>query len=277
MRSEAGKLAPMTSIAILGVTGRMGRALLHALAEQHDIRLTGALASPVSASLGQDVGELVGGQKTGIVVTSSVDEALANAEVAIDFTVHGAVRDHVAACVRNKRALVIGTTGLSEEALDLLRLAAADIPVLMSPNMSVGVNLLCRLAKIAAQTLGEEFDAEIVEMHHRHKLDAPSGTALRIGESVAQGRGIALADAGAFDRRGARQRGQIGFASLRGGDVVGEHTLVLAGNGESISLSHRATDRLTFARGALRAAQWLTGQPPGMYAMDDVIIDKSNT
>jgi 4-hydroxy-tetrahydrodipicolinate reductase len=266
----------MSTVAILGVTGRMGRALLHALGEQRELRLAGALASPASASLGQDVGELAGGRRLGVTVTSSVGEALAGAEVAIDFTVHAAVGDHVAACVKNKRALVIGTTGLPEAALAQLRAAAQGIPVLMSPNMSVGVNLLCRLAQIAARTLGEEFDAEIVEMHHRHKLDAPSGTALRIGESVAAARGTTLAQAAVSDRQGARRRGQIGFASLRGGDVVGEHTLLLAGNGESLALTHRATDRLTFARGALRAAQWLLRQPPGLYGMDDVIGFKSN-
>lgn len=258
----------------------MGRALVHAMAESRELRLTGALASPASASLGRDVGELANGRAMGVGVTSSVDEALAQAEVAIDFTVHAAVGEHVAACVRHKRALVIGTTGLPEAAHQQLRTAAATIPVLMSPNMSIGVNLLCRLAELAAQTLGEEFDAEIVEMHHRHKLDAPSGTALRIGESVAKARGTTLKDAAVYERHSqhaARRRGQIGFASLRGGDNVGEHTLVLAGNGESLSLTHRATDRLTFARGALRAAQWLPRQPPGLYAMEDVIGFKSKT
>ncbi len=272
----------MTNVAILGVTGRMGRALLQALAENQNrnLKLSGALASSGSASLGKDVGELVNGGHLGVTVTADPNEALKNAEVAIDFTVHAAVSDHVAACVRRKRALVIGTTGLSEASLQQLRAAAASIPVLMSPNMSIGVNLLCRLVEIAARTLGDEFDAEVLEMHHRHKLDAPSGTALRIGESVARGRGVSLPDAAVFDRHGhtgARQRGQIGFATLRGGDVVGEHTLVLAGNGESLALTHRASDRLTFARGALRAAQWLLSQPPGLYAMEDVIGFKSAT
>lgn len=268
----------MINISILGVTGRMGRALLQALGETRDVRLGGALASSASGSLGRDVGELHNGGRMGINVTANLDEALADAEVAIDFTTHSTVAEHVAACIRHKRALVIGTTGLSEASIQQLRTAASQIPVLMSPNMSIGVNLLCKLAEIAARTLGDDFDAEIVEMHHRHKLDSPSGTALRIGESVAKARGVSLKDAAVYDRhseKAARRRGQIGFATLRGGDIVGEHTLMLAGNGESLALTHRATDRLTFARGALRAAQWLIKQPPGLYNMDDVIALKT--
>lgn len=245
-----------TPVALLGATGRMGRAVLQVLPEFPGLVLTGALCGPSGAGLGRDSGEAADGGPLGIAVSGDTGTVLAGAEVAVDFTLPGAVAAHAAACATAGVAFVCGVTGLEERAHTALEAAARDVPVLWSPNMSAGVAVLARLAAVAAAALGESFDGGVFEIHHRAKRDAPSGTALAL--------------AAALDGVAGR-RAPTGCASLRGGDVVGEHTVVLAGPGERLELVHRATDRAIFARGALRAAAWLAGRKPGMYAFADVL------
>ena len=235
-------------IAIAGAGGRMGQALLTALAGHARLRLGAAL----------HVREDLAG--------------LANCAAMIDFTVPDAVQAHAGAAAQYRIPWVIGTTGLDAHHLATIAQCARIIPVVQSANMSVGVNLLAGLVEQAAARLGPDYDIEIVEMHHRRKKDAPSGTALMLGESAARGRGVALADMRAdIDRNGQRPSGEIGFAVLRGGDVAGDHTVCFAGEGERLELTHRASSRAVFAEGALRAAEWAIGKPPALYTMRDVI------
>lgn len=264
----------MINLAVLGVTGRMGRAVLRALTEVPDLKLTGALASPRSAQVGRDVAELSGEPSSDVRVSTDRNQALDGAQVAIDFTLAGAVADNVRACEQHRCALVVGTTGLSEAVLAQLSASAERLPILVAPNMSIGIGLLDRLVALAAHTLGDDFDVEIIDTHHRDKADAPSGTALQLGETVARARGLELAKAAVVSRHGhtgSREREKIGFAVVRAGDHVGEHTVLFSGSGESLSLTHRATDRAIFARGALRAARWLAVQPAGLYGMQDIL------
>jgi 4-hydroxy-tetrahydrodipicolinate reductase len=258
----------VTNLAILGITGRMGQTLLRALPEAENLKLTGALASPRNPAIGRDVGELIGAPACGVRASADRDQALAGAQVAIDFTLAPAVEDNVRACERRRCALVIGATGLSQAALKQIQASAERVPILVSPNMSIGVSLLERLAAQAARVLGEDFDVEIIDTHHRDKADAPSGTALRLGETIANARGLHFAEAQILSRP--RERRKIGFAVVRAGDHAGEHTVMFSGRGETLSLTHRATDRLIFARGALRAARWLVEQRPGVYSMQDI-------
>ena len=271
----------MPGITIFGITGRMGQTLIRALREAADAaapqtgpmpRLVGAVASTDSRRLGQDAA--AEGAATGVTVTADPGAALAGAAVAIDFSLPHGVAANARACVRAKVPLLVGTTGLDPATRAALESAAAVIPVLIAPNTSVGVNVTARLVKLAAQALGAGYDVEIAEAHHRMKRDAPSGTALALGEVVARARGQALQDVAVFDRHGSlepRAPGAIGFAVLRAGDIVGEHTVTFAIAGERVEITHRATDRITFARGALRAAAWLAGRPRGLYSMDDVL------
>jgi 4-hydroxy-tetrahydrodipicolinate reductase len=261
-------------IALLGISGRMGHALLQSLDGRNDLSLSGALASANSAWLGKDAGLVVGAQNLGVMITADVNQAIANAKVAVDFTLPAVTPVNATACVANGTAMVIGTTGHTAEQRQAIEQAARHIAIVLAPNMSVGVNLLLKLAELAAKALNEDYDIEIYEAHHRNKKDAPSGTALRIGEVVAQARGVSLKQQGDFTRHGdtgPRQRGHIGFSVARGGDIVGDHTLLFAGPGERIELSHRAHDRSGFARGALVAARWLQGRKPGLYSMQDVL------
>lgn len=263
-----------TPIALLGISGRMGRALVQALEGFDDLSLSGALASGNSPWLGKDAGLVVGSRNLGVRITAEVAEAIAQARVAVDFTLPHVTPINAAACAANHTAMVIGTTGHTPEQRRAIEQAAASIPVVLAPNMSVGVNLLLKLAELAAKALNEDYDVEIYEAHHRNKKDAPSGTALRMGEVVAAARGVTLKEQGDFTRHGdtgVRQRGHIGFAVARGGDIVGDHTLLFAGPGERIELSHRAHDRSGFARGALVAARWLRDRQPGLYSMQDVL------
>ncbi len=274
MSATSASLAPVR-IALLGATGRMGRSLIHAIHDSTDFELVGALASPESPALGRDVGEIASlGRNFGTPLSADRLVALASAEVALDFTVASAVGANIAACAARGCALLVGTTGLDGATLDALEAAAGRIAVLKAANTSLGVNLLARLVEQAAAALPADYDIEIVEAHHRYKLDAPSGTALALGEAAASGRGSELREIGVTERAGrnaARREGSIGFASLRGGDIVGDHTVVFAGPGERLELTHRAHDRMTFAYGALRAAEWLRGRGPGRYAMADVL------
>ncbi len=262
-------------IAVLGATGRMGRSLIHAIHDSTEFELVGALASPDSPALGTDAGEAAGlNRRFGTLVTAEHAVALARAEVALDFTVAAAVSGNVAACVAGGCRLLVGTTGLDRATQSVLEDASARIGVLVAPNTSLGINLLVQLVERAAAALPPEYDIEVLEAHHRYKVDAPSGTALRLGEAAAAGRGEELAALAAPARAGAtgpRREGSIGFAVVRGGDIVGEHTVLFAGPGERLELTHRAHDRLTFAYGALRAAEWLRGRAAGRYTMGDVL------
>jgi 4-hydroxy-tetrahydrodipicolinate reductase len=264
---------------VLGVTGRMGQCLLRGIAESaggpEPLELVGALAAPGVAELGRDAGEAAGlGRHFGVQVTADRSVALAGAEIAIDFTNVAATLDNVAACVARGCALMLGTTGLETVHHAALDAAAGRIPLVQAANTSLGVNLLATLVERAAAALPADYDIEIVEAHHRHKVDAPSGTALKLGEAAAAGRGTTLAAVRSAPRdglTGPRTAGAIGFAVVRGGDIVGDHTVLFAGPGERIELGHRAHDRMTFAHGALRAARWLAGRAPGRYTMADVL------
>ena len=262
-------------IAILGATGRMGRSLAHAIHDSTEFELVGALASRESPALGSDVGEVAGlARRFGTQVTASAAEALARAEVALDFTVAGAVRGNLEAVLARRCPIIVGTTGLDAPTQAALEEAAGTIAVLVAQNTSLGINLLAQLVEQAAAALPPEYDIEVLEAHHRYKVDAPSGTALRLGEAAAVGRGAELKSVATPARSGAtgpRREGSIGFAVVRGGDIVGEHTVMYAGPGERLELTHRAHDRMTFAYGALRAAEWLRGRAPGRYTMGDVL------
>ncbi|MBL8272073.1 4-hydroxy-tetrahydrodipicolinate reductase [Steroidobacter sp.] len=260
-------------IAVFGVSGRMGRALLTAIDEAGAV-LGGATASANSRWLGKDASEAGGGAQRNVTVEADPAAALRNVQVAIDFTLPEATAANLAACVAAKRPLVIGTTGHTEAVRAQITAAAQSIPIVMAPNMSLGVNLLLKLVELAAAKLDADYDIEVFEAHHRNKKDAPSGTALALGVAAADGREVKLADVAEHSRHGntgARKRGAIGFSVFRGGDVVGDHTVTFAGIGERIELSHRASDRLAFARGAVKAAQWLADQRAGLYSMQDVL------
>lgn len=264
----------MLNITMCGASGRMGRNIIPLITADPGLRLAGALAAPGDAALGADAGVNAGGQPLNVRITDDTDAALVGADVAIDFTLPAASVAVARACRGRGCGVVVGTTGHSAEQLADIRAAAGDIPVVMAPNMSLGVNLLFRLAEIAARALGPEYDAEIFEAHHRHKVDAPSGTALGLGRAVAQGRGVNLDDVAVWARHGAtgpRQAGAIGFSVARGGEVVGDHRLFFAGPGEQLEIAHHAQDRSGFARGAVAAARWVAGRPPGLYSMFDVL------
>ena len=263
----------MISIAVIGVTGRMGRAIVRAASESSDVKVVAGFASAGSKGVGKDVGELAGIAARGVHVTSNL-AALARCDVAIDFSNAGATAENVAACRAARKPIVIGTTGFAADVEKLIDEAAREIAVLVAPNTSVGVTLLIELVRAAAKALpGAGFDIEINEAHHRNKRDAPSGTALALGRAAADGRGVDLGKVGVGARTGdsPRKEGEIGFSVIRGGDIVGEHTVLFAGAGEVLSLGHRATDRSIFAQGAVRAAAWLAGQPAGRYGMRDVV------
>jgi len=275
----------MTRAAIIGVSGRMGLALVRAAAESKDISITAAVASPDSSALGADAGELAAVGRLGVTVTSDLAAALAQADVAIDFSNASATQSNLAACLQARKPLLIGTTGFTPGAE--FEAAAREIPLLVAPNTSLGVTVLIELVRQAAAALPSSFDIEIIEAHHRMKKDAPSGTAIALGQAAAEGRGQTLhgiggalqVSQGDAVRQGnaPRQGSEIGFAVVRGGDIVGAHDVLFAGLGESLTLSHRATDRAIFARGALRAAVWLQSRAPGRYFMRDLFTSKSGS
>jgi 4-hydroxy-tetrahydrodipicolinate reductase len=263
----------MTQIAVLGAAGRMGRAILRCAAQHQGLRIVAAIEQPSRPEVGQDAGTVAGIAPLGVTVASDI-AAVEKADVLIDFTFHSEVPANAALAARLGKGLVVGTTGLSEAEIAAIRQAAATVPVVFSPNMSLGVNLLFALVRKAAQTLGPAYDIEVVEMHHRLKKDAPSGTALALAQKAAEGRGLSLPAVACNGRAGItgeRPRDQIGIHALRGGDVVGDHTVVFAAEGERVELSHKAGSRDSFAHGALRAAAWLQGKPPKLYDMQDVL------
>jgi len=267
-------MAKPLNIGVVGASGRMGRMVVSIIAATDGCVLAGATEAPGSAQIGADAGALAGVGECGVRITDDAAAMFAGVGVVIDFTVPAATAGHAALAAQAGCALVAGTTGLEASHRGALETAAAAVPVVWAPNMSAGVNLLFAITEQVARALGEDFDIEIVEMHHHHKVDAPSGTALGLGQAAAAGRGVDFDAVKVLSREGitgARKRGSIGFATLRGGDVVGEHTVVFAGAGERVELSHRATDRAIFARGAVRAALWTGGKPAGLYTMRDVL------
>ena len=266
------------ALVVFGITGRMGQSLVRAVRESSQFRLSAAVASGASSRLGLDAA--AEGEPTGVAITADCGLALRQAAVAVDFSLADAVAMHARACAEAGVPLLVGATGLEGAARTELASAAQAIPVLIAPNTSLGVAVLHRLVAAAALELGPSYDVEISEAHHRLKRDAPSGTALSLGEAVARARGQRLNEAAAYSGDGrstARSPGSIGFSVVRAGDIVGEHTVTLAAAGERLEITHRATDRLIFARGALKAAAWLVGQPAGLYGMQDMFgIEKKH-
>ena len=251
----------------------MGRTLVEAVLHDPDLQLAVALERPGHPSLGRDAGEFAGAA-SGVAVRSDFVDAIPAADVLIDFTRPQGTLAHLDACVRHGKAVVIGTTGFSEEQKGRIAQAASRVPIVMAPNMAIGVNATFKLAEIAAGILGDAYDVEIVEAHHRHKVDAPSGTALRLGEVVARALGRDLARCSVYGRHGdtgERDPKAIGFHAIRGGDIVGEHTVVFAGTGERVEVTVRSQSRATYALGALRAAKYLRGRGAGLYDMFDVL------
>ncbi|HXY97815.1 MAG TPA: 4-hydroxy-tetrahydrodipicolinate reductase [Steroidobacteraceae bacterium] len=272
MTSDPRK-APLARVAVIGVTGRMGQALLRAAAGFPQLLITGAVASSASLALGRDAGEVAGLARTNLTVTSDLPRALADADVALDFSHAGATGANLAACRAAKKPLLIGTTGLDAALEPAITAAAGEVALMLAPNTSIAVALLTELVRQSAATLPASFDIDVLELHHRGKRDAPSGTALALGRAAASARGLSSAitpSAPAAAAQG-RPEGQIGVTSVRAGDIIGEHTVLFSGPGEQLSLTHRASDRELFARGALTAALWLMSQPPGRYGMRDFI------
>lgn len=262
------------SIAILGASGRMGRALIEATLRSPGLKLGAALERAGSSTIGVDAGALVGAPACGVAVSDQLAAVMPVAQVLVDFTAPVATLAALDACVAAGRAIVIGTTGFTPEQKLVIDAAARRIPICMAANYSIGVNVCLRLLEVAATALGPAYDVEIVEAHHKHKVDAPSGTALALGEAVANALGRDLRANAVYGREGqtgARDPNTIGFATVRGGDVVGDHTVMFLGDGERVEISHRATNRANFANGALRAAAWLAGRKPGLYSMRDVL------
>jgi 4-hydroxy-tetrahydrodipicolinate reductase len=260
-------------VAVAGAGGRMGRALLDAATSTEGVKLAAALDMPGSEWAGRDAGDLCAAAR-GITIATDAAAALAAADVLIDFTRPEGTLAHVRACRAARRAIVIGTTGFTPAGQAEIEAAAREIAVMMAPNMSVGVNVMLKLVEMAARSLGPDYDAEVFEIHHKMKVDAPSGTALKLGEVAARARGAELAKQGVFARHGVtgeRKAGTIGFSVARGGDIVGDHTVFFAGPGERLEITHRAASRATYAQGAMRAARFLLGKPPGLYDMADVL------
>jgi 4-hydroxy-tetrahydrodipicolinate reductase len=261
-------------IAVLGAAGRMGQALTRTIAATQGCVVAGGLEAKGSPAVGQDVGEVAGLAPLGLAITDNPLPLFASVDGVLDFTAPAATVAFAGLAAQARIVHVIGTTGLSDDDLAKLEAAARHATIIRAGNMSLGVNLLAGLTARIAQVLDAEFDIEIVELHHRHKRDAPSGTSLMLGEAAARGRGVSLKDRGVRARDGnvgPRREGDIGFATLRGGDVVGEHRVIFAGPGERIELVHIATDRGIFARGAVRAALWGRGKEPGLYSMADML------
>jgi len=263
-----------TGIAVVGASGRMGRMLARAIEENENAYISGATERPGHDWIGQDLGECLGGMPNGVRVSDDPLDVFAHSQAVVDFTAPAATVAHSEIAAQARLTHVVGTTGLSEDDLAKLATAARHAVIVRAGNMSLGVNILTVLTRKVAAALDMDFDIEILEMHHKHKVDAPSGTALMLGEAAALGRGVNLADVserGRDGHTGARNKGGIGFASLRGGDVTGEHEVIFAGEGERIILKHIASDRMLFARGAVKAALWGQTQKPGEYSMLDVL------
>ena len=265
----------MIRIAIAGVAGRMGRTLVQAVVDKADVaKVCAGITLPDDPQSGTDVGLIAGVGALGVMASTSLTACLETFDVLIDFTSPDATLEHLEQCVSAGKALVIGTTGFTAPQKQRISDAARVVPVVFSPNMSAGVNISLKLLELAAKALGDDVDIEIVEAHHRHKKDAPSGTALRMGEVIAEALGRKLDDVAVYARKGIadeRDRKTIGFATIRGGDIVGDHTVIFAGQGERLEITHKASSRMTFASGAVRAAVWLAKRPPGLYTIANVL------
>lgn len=264
----------VTKIAIFGANGRMGRVLIEACDLDNDIELTSASVRPDSPWVGMDVGELAGIGKRQLPVVSIDDKNHDNIDVAIDFTLPVALENNLDWCVKHNKPVVIGTTGLNTNQLAMLQNASKSIPIVFAANYSVGVNLMLNLVRQTAKVMGDSADIEILEAHHRFKKDAPSGTAMAIGEAIADELGRDLSKCAVYGREGdtgEREHETIGFATVRAGDVVGEHTALFADIGERLEITHKASSRLTFAKGAMTASKWVVKQTPGLYSMEHVL------
>ena len=260
-------------IAVVGACGRMGRMIIESVLKDGQATLASAIDQPGTAALGKDAGELVG-MPCGVAVSSDVEAGIARADCLIDFTRPEGTFEHLEICRRHKVAIVIGTTGFDDAGKAAIAAAAREIPVVFSPNMSVGVNVVFKLLDTASRILNEGYDIEIVEAHHRHKIDAPSGTALGMGEVVARALGRDLKQCAVYGREGVtgeRDPSTIGFATVRGGDIVGDHTVMYCGTGERVEISHKAGSRMPYAQGSLRAARFLAGRSSGLFDMQDVL------
>lgn len=273
MKDSAGAAGAPQRIAVAGASGRMGRMLIEAVTQAEDMVLAGALDLAGSAELGQDAGSFLG-QKLGVPITSDLDTALAGADVLIDFTRPEGTLAHLAACRRHGVKAVIGTTGFSSEQKAEIAAHAEHLAIVQAPNMSVGINVVLKLLDMAARAMSEGYDIEVIEAHHRHKVDAPSGTALQMGEVVARATGRSLEDCAVYARQGVtgeRDPSTIGFTTIRGGDIVGDHTVLFAGTGERIEITHKSSSRNTYAQGSLRAARFLADKPNGLFDMNAVL------
>lgn len=260
-------------IAVAGASGRMGHMLVEAVLESPDAQLVGALDLASSPAIGRDAAEFLG-RTTGVAVASEAERALEHAQVIIDFTRPEGTLELIDHCTRRGVAMVIGTTGFDAAGRQAIADATKRIPIVFAPNMSVGVNVTLKLLEVAAGLLSEGYDIEITEAHHRHKVDAPSGTALRMGEVIAAAQGVTLDEVATWARHGVtgeRAQGKIGFSVIRGGDIVGDHTVLFAGVGERIEITHRSASRATYAQGSMRACRFLAGRAPGLYDMQDVL------
>lgn len=265
---------PDIRIAVMGAAGRMGQTLIRAVAGTPGLVIVGATEQAGSIALGEDVGQLAGVGIRNVKITDDLEAAIGGCDALLDFTAPAATVAFANIAAKHGKVHVIGTTGCTAEHDKAIAVAAKRATIIKAGNMSLGVNLLLALTKKVAAALDDDFDIEVVEMHHKMKVDAPSGTALMLGQAAAEGRGVDLAthsDRGRDGQTGQRKRGAIGFAALRGGNVVGEHTVIFAGEHERIEITHKASDRALFARGAIKAAQWGVGKPPGLYAMTDVL------
>ncbi|WP_031433684.1 4-hydroxy-tetrahydrodipicolinate reductase [Methylomarinum vadi] len=264
----------MTRIAVVGASGRMGLCLIKAALLSKQTELTVAVSRPDSIALGRDAGELAGVAESGVKVMEDLGAVTDRFDVLIDFTRPDASLDYIEICRQAGKKVVIGTTGYSEAQKEVIARAADDIAIVMAPNMSVGVNLSLKLLEMTARVMGDYTDIEVIEAHHRHKVDAPSGTALRMGEVVAATLGRDLKDCAIYGREGntgERDRKTIGFSTIRAGDIVGEHTVMFADEGERVEITHKASSRMTFANGAVRAAVWLADKSNGLFDMQDVL------
>ncbi|WP_223516371.1 4-hydroxy-tetrahydrodipicolinate reductase [Pseudomonas sp. GL-B-19] len=264
----------MRRIAVMGAAGRMGKTLIEAVQQTPGAGLTAAIDRPDSTLVGADAGELAALGRIGVPLSGDLDRVVDEFDVLIDFTHPTVTLKNLAFCRKHHKAMIIGTTGFGVEEKQLLAEAGKDIPIVFAANFSVGVNLCLKLLDTAARVLGDDVDIEITEAHHRHKVDAPSGTAVRMGEVIADALGRDLKKVAVYGREGqtgARARETIGFATVRAGDIVGDHTVLFAADGERVEITHKASSRMTFAKGAVRAALWLDGREPGLYDMQDVL------
>ena len=264
----------MINIAVVGAAGRMGKILIEACAESENAKLTVATEHPESSLIGTDAGEVAGVGKNNVIIVSNLDDAVNNFDVLIDFTRPAPTLNHLDWCVKNNKGMIIGTTGFTDDEKLQIDTAGKIIPIVFAANYSVGVTLSLKLLELTARVLGDSVDIEIIEAHHRHKVDAPSGTALKMGEVIAKTLDRTLEENAVFCREGVtgeRNRKDIGFQTIRAGDIVGEHTVMFADIGERIEITHKASSRMTFAKGAVRAAIWLGNQSPNVYDMQDVL------